>query len=61
MKISSSYMICLMSGILLVLVTSIKAEYEWNGTEWVWKDGPAVRINYSCVMVGYLIRTMIYM
>lgn len=41
MKISSSYMICLMSGILLVLVTSIKAEYEWNGTEWVWKDGPA--------------------
>ena len=59
-------MICLMSGILLVLVTSIKAEYEWNGTEWVWKDGPAVRINYFCVMVGYLkthiiVLTMIYM
>jgi len=29
-----------MSGILLVLVTSIKAEYEWNGKEWIWKDTP---------------------
>ena len=47
-------MICLMSGILLVLVTSIKAEYEWNGTEWVWKDGPAVSIDYFSVIVGYL-------
>ena len=48
-------MICLMSGILLVLVTSIKAEYEWNGTEWVWKDGPAVSMDYCFVLVGHLI------
>jgi len=40
MKLSSSHLLCLMSGILLVLVTSIKAEYEWNGKEWIWKDTP---------------------
>jgi len=40
MKLSSSHLLCLMSGILLVLVTSIKAEYEWNGKEWIWKDAP---------------------
>ena len=45
-KISSSYMIFLKSVILLALVTVIKAEYEWNGTEWIWKDGPAVSIDY---------------
>lgn len=28
-----------MSGIL-ILVTSIKAEYEWNGKEWIWKETP---------------------
>ena len=53
-------MICLMSGILLVLVTSIKAEYEWNGTEWVWKDGPAVRIIYFFVILGHLISNSKY-
>ena len=52
-------MICLMSGILLVLVTSIKAEYEWNGTEWVWKDGPAVSIDYFSVIVRYLLHRVI--
>jgi len=40
MKLSSSHLLCLMSGILLVLVTSIKAEYEWDGKEWIWKDTP---------------------
>jgi len=40
MKLSSSHLLCLMSGILLILVTSIKAEYEWNGKEWIWKETP---------------------
>merc|ERR1711944_117013 len=40
MKISSSNSLCLVSVITLVLVSSINAEYEWNGKEWIWKETP---------------------
>ena len=34
-----------MSGVLLVVVSSINAEYEWNGKEWIWKETPTVSIS----------------
>jgi len=40
MKISSSNSLCLVSVIILILVSSINAEYEWNGKEWIWKETP---------------------
>ena len=36
-----------MSGVLLVLVSSINAEYEWNGKEWIWKETPTVSISLT--------------
>lgn len=27
-------------SVILVLVTSIKAEYKWNGSEWIWEETP---------------------
>jgi len=40
MKPSSSNFLCLVSVIILILVSSINAEYEWNGKEWIWKETP---------------------
>jgi len=40
MKLSSTNFLCLVSGVLLILVSSINAEYEWNGKEWIWKETP---------------------
>ena len=45
MKLSASNLLCLMSGFLL-LVTSINAEYEWNGDEWIWKE-PGTSVDVS--------------
>ena len=36
-----------MSGVLLVVVSSINAEYEWNGKEWIWKETPTVSISLT--------------
>ena len=44
MKLSSTNFLCLVSGVLLILVSSINAEYEWNGKEWIWKETPTVSI-----------------
>merc|ERR1712223_841313 len=41
MKLSSTNYLCLVSGVLLILVSSINAEYEWNGKEWIWKETPS--------------------
>ena len=31
--------------LLLVLASSLKADYKWTGKEWVWEEDPKAEIN----------------